>query len=110
RINRVLHHEIAVGYRNGQRAAAAAFPGDGSNDWNLHARHLAQIPCNGFRLAALFRTQPGISARSIDKSKDRAAEFFRHLHTTQCLAIALWIGLPEVTIDALFCVAPLLVA
>ena len=69
RINRVLHHQDAVGDGDGQRSTAAAFAGNRGDDGNLQARHLAQIVRNGFRLAALFRPQPGIGARRVHEGK-----------------------------------------
>src|SRR5262249_37715498 len=92
----------------GQRASAAAFAGDGGDDRNLNARHLAQIAGNGLRLAALFRAQSGIRSGSVDEGKNRAAKLFRHLHTAQRLAIALRIGLAEVAVHALLGVTPFL--
>src|SRR5580692_1263764 len=53
-INSVLHHQHAISNRNGQRASAAAFPGDGGDNRNLQPRHLPQISRNGFSLAMLF--------------------------------------------------------
>src|SRR6266700_3709834 len=79
RVNRVFHHEYAVGHSQRQRTSAAAFSGDGGNDGDLNARHLAQVVGDCFRLAALFRAQAGKSTRRIDEGKDRPPEFFRHL-------------------------------
>src|SRR6185312_12629975 len=99
-----------VGNSQRQRAAAAAFASDGGNDRHFNPRHLAQVAGDCFCLAALFRSQPWIRTRRIDKSEDRPLKLFRHLHAAQSLAIALWIRLAEVAIHTLLGVAALLVA
>src|SRR5579864_2444408 len=108
RVDRVFHHENAIGYRDGERAAAATYADNGCNDRNLQAGHLAQVVGDGFGLSALFGLHPGICAVSVDQGEDRAAEFFRDLHDADRFAVSLGMGRAEVTVDALLHVAPLL--
>ena len=62
---------------NGQRAAGAAFAGDGDDDGHRQARHLAQIMRDGFGLTALFGVDSGIGSRRVDEGEDRPAEILR---------------------------------
>jgi hypothetical protein len=61
-------------------------------------------------LTALFGADARISARRIDKSKDRQLEFFSELHQAQCLAVAFRPGHSEVAVDFVFGIAALLMA
>ena len=104
----ILHHQHAIGDRNGQSATASAFAGDRSDDWNLQPRHFTQISGDCFRLAAFLGAQAGVSARSIDKRKYRPAEFLCYLHRAECFPIALGIGHPEIAVNLLLGIARLL--
>jgi hypothetical protein len=54
RVDRVLHHQNAVGNGDGQRSAAAANSDDGGDDGNFEACHLTQIVRDGLGLSTLF--------------------------------------------------------
>ena len=110
RIDRILEHVHLIAHGDGQRAAGAAFAGDGDDDGHGQARHGAQIDGDGFGLAALLGVEAGIGAGRIDKREDRPAELGGELHQPQRLAIALGLGLAEVARHALLGVAALLVA
>src|SRR5437868_3604019 len=73
-INRVLHHQYAVGDGDRQSSAAAADANDGRNDGNFQPRHLAEIVGDGFGLSAFFGMDARVSAIGIDQGEDRAAE------------------------------------
>src|SRR4051812_11287437 len=110
RVDAVLEHEDTVSNRNGECSAGATFTSDGGDDRNFQSGHLAKIPRNRFGLSALFGTESRIRARRIHKCEQRPLELLRHLHKAQRLAIAFWIRLAEVAIDARFDVASFLMA
>ena len=61
-VDGVLEHEDAVGDGEGQRAAGAAFAGDGGDGGDAEAGHFEQVAGDGFALAALFGTEAGVGA------------------------------------------------
>ena len=80
RVNRILKHVHLIADGDGQRAARAAFAGDGHDDGHGQARHLAQISRDGFGLAALFGVNARIRSRRIDECENRPAKFRGQLH------------------------------
>ena len=61
-VDRILEHEDAVADGDRQRAAGAAFAGDGHDDGHGQARHFAQVAGDGLGLAALLGVDAGVGA------------------------------------------------
>src|SRR5690606_18008123 len=73
-------------------------------------RHLAQVPRNRLRLAALLRAETGVRPRRIDQRDDRTAELLRLEHEPQRLPVSLRMRHAEVAAQVLLHVAALLMA
>ena len=61
-----------------------------------------------FRLSPLFRAKSRVCAGNIHKRENRSRKLFRDLHCTQRLAVALGVREPEIAVDFLLHVPPLL--
>src|SRR5215468_661962 len=107
-VDRVLEHEQAVAYADGEGASAAALAGDHAHDRRTEACHLAQIARNGLPLPALLGAETGIGAGRVDEGHDGLAELGSELHEAEGLAISLGMRHAEVAGDVLARVASLL--
>ena len=98
----MLEHQDPVGGCDRDSSARAAFPDD---DRDIrHAEFEASISraCNGLRLAAFLRADPGICPRRVDQRQDRNAEAIGHLHQPLGLTVSFWPGHPEIVLQAAF--------
>src|SRR6202022_3247535 len=73
-----------------------------SDGGNAQTRHLQQVACDRFPLAALLCSDSGISAREIEKGKYRAVEFFRNPHGAQRLTVAFRLRAAKLASDTFF--------
>src|SRR6266850_1096534 len=110
RIETIFQNVDAISDRNRQRSSRSAFPGHRHDHRHRKPRHLAQVPRDRLALPALFRVNSGIRARRIDQRNNWAAELRRDLHHAQRLPVAFWFWLAKIPDQALFRVAPLLMA
>ena len=85
RIGRVLQHIDVVADSYCQRTARTAFADDGAQYRYMQAGQFVQITADELRLAALFRANARIRARSIDKGHDRNIEFHRQSASSAAL-------------------------
>ena len=69
-----------------------------------------KIASDGFGLSALLGVDARISAGSVNQGENRPAKLRGQLHDAQRLAITLRLGLAEISLEPLFCVAAFLVA
>ena len=75
---------------------AAALPYENAEHRHFQRRHLHKVPCDGLTLAPLLRFNAAESPGSIYKADDGSVKFFRLLHQTQGLAVALRHGHTEI--------------
>ena len=106
----MLEHVHAIAHGDGQRPPAAALPHHVHDDGGGQARHLAQVVGDGFRLPALLGVRARVGSLRVHEGEDGTAELGRDLHHAQRLSVALRLGHPEVAVDLLLGVAPLLMA
>src|SRR4029077_7046864 len=92
------------------RAAGAALADYAADNRRLQPGHLDDVPRQRLRLAPLFGAEAGVGAGRVDERDDRRGELRRHLHQTQGLPVALWVGHAEVALEILLGVPALLVA
>ena len=72
-VDGVFEHEDAVGDRERQRSAGAAFAGNGGDGGDAEAGHFDEVAGDGFALAALFGADAGVGAGEVDEGEDGAA-------------------------------------
>ncbi len=101
-VDGVLEHEDAVGDCERERAAGAAFAGDGGDGGDAEAGHFEEVAGDGFGLAALFGTEAGVGSGAVDEGEDGAVELLGDLHGAEGLAVAFGVGRAELAGDALF--------
>src|SRR6185437_13327803 len=95
RVDGLLQNQDAVGNGGRERAARAAFSGDGGDGWDLQPGHFPEIASDGLGLSTLLSAQTWVGAHEIDEGEDRTPEFFCQLHGSQGFAVAFGIGHSE---------------
>src|SRR5919201_806069 len=108
RVDRVLLHQHAIRECDRRGAARPAFADDAGDDWNVELRHEAVRARERATLTVLLGSDTGIRPRRVNQRDDRKAVPVGELHHAHRLPIALRMGGPEVAIDAVLDVAPLL--
>ena len=109
-VDGIFLHQDAVSHGDAQRAAAAALSDNTHDHGDFEAGHFAKIVGNGFRLAALFGSNPGIGARSIHKAENGPGKLIGKLHGADGLAISLGLSAPEIPELPLFEIASFLMS
>ena len=109
-IDGVLEHQHAIGEPDRERAARAAFADDRRDDGCLQRRHLDQAACDRFRLTAFLGPQSRIGAGRVDERDDRCGELRGQAHEPHRFPVAFGMRHPEVAIQILLGVPPLLMA
>ena len=107
---REFQHRDAVADGDPDRAAASAFADDDRDNRRRQGRHLEHRFRDRLGDAAFLRRDAGIGARSVDETNNRKAEFRRHPHLRDRLAVPLRVRATEVALNAFFSVASLLVS
>src|SRR5690606_3420445 len=108
-VDRILEHEDAVGHAQGEGAAATTLPDHDGDGRDPQASHLPQTARDRLGLTALLGADPGVGARRVDQRNDRVAELLGELHQAERLPVPLRVRHPEVALQVLLHVAPLLV-
>src|SRR5437660_461677 len=109
RVDRVLEHEDAVAHSDRERAAASPLARDDGDDRRAEPGHLAQVPRDRLRLAALLGPDARVGAGRVDQGEDRLAELLGEPQEAERLAVSLGVGHAEVPRDLLARVTALLV-
>ena len=93
------HHTVAGGKRDG--AAGPALADDAGNHRGGKPQAGTDGAGDGFGLAALLGTAPGIGARRIDEAENRKPEAAGKIHQPRRLAVALGPRHAEIALDTL---------
>ena len=110
RVDGEFQHQDPVSHGDGQRPAGAPLAGDNNDDGSPEPCHLAEVAGDGLGLAPLFGADAGKGAGGIHEGDDGELEPLGHLHEAERLAVPFGIRHPEVAVDLLLGIVPLLVA